>query len=408
MHILMISDVFFPRINGVSTSIENFRQALAAAGIRSTLIAPAYPGAAADDDPDILRIPSRYLPMDPEDRLMRRSAIRALLPELRRREFTLVHIHTPFAAHYAGLDLARELGLPCVATYHTFFEEYLFHYIPFLPQVWLRSAARRFSCRQCNALDAVIVPSTAMADTLRRYGVTRPLHVLPTGLPESRFAGGDGGYFRSRYEIAGERPLLLFVGRVAHEKNIGFLLGVIDRVRRTHPSALLLVTGEGPALAGLAATVQERGLNEHVRFLGYLDRHSELHDCYRAADLFVFASRTETQGLVLLEAMALGTPVVALAEMGTRDILGPQRGCRIAPDDEDGFAELVTGLLDEPARLQALGVEARRYAREWQADEMARRLAALYRGWARPETRLLDDLQVGATSAARAPSAGAR
>jgi glycosyltransferase involved in cell wall biosynthesis len=116
-----------------------------------------------------------------------------------------------------------------------------------------------------------------------------------------------------------------------------------------------------------------------VRFLGYLDRHSELHDCYRAADVFVFASRTETQGLVLLEAMALGTPVVALAEMGTRDILEPQRGCRIAPDDIAGFARVVGDLLADPAALRNLGEQARDYARSWGADEMARRLARVYR-----------------------------
>ncbi len=408
MHILMISDVFFPRINGVSTSIETFRQALAAEGVRSTLIAPAYPGAPPDNDPDILRIPSRYLPMDPEDRLMRRHAIRALSGELRTRGISLVHVHTPFVAHYAGLELARALGVPCVATYHTFFEEYLFHYVPFLPRAWLRAAARRFSRVQCNALDAVVVPSTAMAGVLRNYGVQRPLHVLPTGLPEAQFLGGDGCYFRSRYGIAKERRLLLYVGRVAHEKNIAFLLGVMEHLKRSQPAALLLITGEGPALASLAATVQQRGLGEQVRFLGYLDRHSELHDCYRAADLFVFASRTETQGLVLLEAMALGTPVVALAEMGTRDILGAQLGCRIAPADEAGFAAIVDELLDDPARLKALGIEARRHARGWQAELMARRLALLYRNCLGAGERLLDDLEMPATTAGGTPGGGIR
>lgn len=408
MHILMISDVFFPRINGVSTSIETFRHALAIEGVRSTLIAPAYPGAAPDDDPDILRIPSRYLPMDPEDRLMRRGAIRALLPELRGRGIDLVHVHTPFAAHYAGLEIARALGVPCVATYHTFFEEYLFHYVPVLPRSWLRSAARRFSRSQCNELDAVIVPSTAMADILRGYGVTRPLHVLPTGLPARQFVGGDGCYFRSRYGIDKDRRLLLFVGRVAHEKNIDFLIDVIEHLKHSQPKALLLITGEGPALASLTAAVQQRALSEHVRFLGYLDRNSELHDCYRAADLFVFASRTETQGLVLLEAMALGTPVVALAELGTRDILGRQLGCRIAPADAKAFSAIVEDLLDDPPRLKALAVEAHRYARTWAAEEMARKLALLYRGWAHPAQRLLDDLEVAPAPTGRPAASGTR
>jgi len=391
MKILMISDVYFPRINGVSTSIETFRHALAAEGVHTTLVVPDYPAATADTDPDVIRVRSRYLPLDPEDRVMRRGALRALIPRLRDTGYDIVHIHTPFVAHYAGLEFARTLGLPCVTTYHTFFEEYLAHYIPFLPRPWLKAAARRFSRAQCNAVDAIVVPSRAMGDALDRYGVTRPRHVLPTGMPAERFLGGEADYFRDRYAIGRDRRLLLFVGRAAHEKNIDFLIAVVDCLRRTDPGVLLLITGEGPALPALTADVKRRGLGEHVRFLGYLDRHAELLDCYRAADLFVFASRTETQGLVLLEAMAQGTPVVAVAEMGTSEILAPQRGCRIAPPDVQGFAAVVRDLLATPATLRTLGEEARCYARTWSADEMARRLATLYAdciaGGARPAAR---------------------
>ena len=381
MNILMISDVFFPRINGVSTSIETFRTSLSARGIRSTLLAPAYPQDNSAPRDDIVRIPSRFIPLDPEDRMMQRAAIRRLTESLREKKFDLVHIHTPFVAHYAGVELARALNLPCVATYHTFFEEYLFHYVPLIPRTWLRAAARRFSRQQCNDLDGVIVPSSAMADALRAYGVRKPLHILPTGIPEQQFHGGDGCHFRHRYGIAKDRRLLLFVGRVAHEKNIGFLLDMVDRLRRTTPEAVLLITGEGPALPSLRAKVVRAGLSEHVRFLGYLDRNSELHDCYRAADAFVFASRTETQGLVLLEAMALGTPVVALAEMGTRDILSPQKGCRIAPNDAQAFAGIVDALLRDRKELHRLGTEAREYAQQWRTEEMSRRLAMLYTDW---------------------------
>ncbi|QID18560.1 glycosyltransferase family 4 protein [Nitrogeniibacter mangrovi] len=378
MNVLMLSDVYFPRINGVSTSIETFRHALAPHGVSTTLVAPAYP-AQRDDDGSIIRIPSRYLPIDPEDRIMRRAAIRNTVARLRELAPRIVHVQTPFVAHYAGIEIAQQLGVPCVCTYHTFFEEYLYHYVPFAPRTWLKAAARRFSRTQCNALDAIIVPSSAMRDTLAAYGVTRPMHVLPTGIPMNGFHGGDGAYFRERYDIDPDARMLLFVGRVAHEKNIGLLIDMVDRLRRAQPKAVLVVTGEGPALASLRAHSERLGLDAHVRFLGYLDRHHELHDCYRAADLFVFASRTETQGLVLLEAMALGTPVVAVAEMGTRDILGPQRGCRIAPAEADGFASTVDTLLrDDPLRRQ-LAHDAHEYARTWSADVMAGRLAALYR-----------------------------
>ncbi|PLX71088.1 MAG: glycosyl transferase family 1 [Azoarcus sp.] len=394
MNILMISDVFFPRINGVSTSIETFRNSLKARGIGSTLIAPAYPQHSTSSAGDIIRIPSRFIPLDPEDRMMQRAAIRDQIAALQGQRFDLVHIHTPFVAHYAGLELAKALDLPCVATYHTFFEEYLFHYVPFVPRAWLRGAARRFSRQQCNELDAVIVPSRAMADTLTAYGVSTPVHILPTGIPEHQFHGGDGCHFRQRYDIPKSRRLLLFVGRVAHEKNIDFLIDMVGELRRSEPAAMLLITGEGPALSSLRTKVERAGLAEHIRFLGYLDRHNELHDCYRAADLFVFASRTETQGLVLLEAMALGTPVVALAEMGTVDILAPQQGCRIAPNNPVRFAEIVAQLLSDRRQLQQLGSDARDYAQQWHTEEMSRRLGALYETWVTDHRRQAAQLSV--------------
>jgi glycosyltransferase involved in cell wall biosynthesis len=160
MRVLMISDVYFPRINGVSTSIQTFRRDLAALGQQVDLLAPAYPARADADQEDILRIPSRYLFFDPEDRMMSARAIRKKIPELRRRRYDLVHIQTPFVAHYLGLRIARELGVPVVETYHTYFEEYLYHYLPWLPASWLRGAARRFTRSQCNQVDAVVVPST--------------------------------------------------------------------------------------------------------------------------------------------------------------------------------------------------------------------------------------------------------
>lgn len=380
MRILHVSDVYFPRVNGVSTSIQTFRRELAALGHVSRLVCPAYPGTEdADPDPGVLRIPARYIPLDPEDRAMRWSRLARLDALLADEAFDLVHIQTPFFAHYAGLRFARARGVPAVATYHTLFEEYLYHYVPLAPKGWMRRLARRFSRGQCNALDAVVVPSGPMRDALAAYGVTARMAVIPTGIPLERFAGGDGAAFRRAHGIAADRPMLLFVGRVAFEKNIEMLLHVTREVRAAVPEVLLVICGEGPARASLARLAARLGLAESVRFVGYLDRATELLDCYRAADLFVFASRTETQGLVLLEAMACGTPVVALAEMGTRDVLREGDGARIAPADARGFAAVVSRLLRDPDERRTLASCAAPYAAEWSAPAMAARLADLYR-----------------------------
>ena len=381
LHVLMLSDVYFPRVNGVSTSIQTFRGTLAGLGVRVTVVAPDYPAAdsAADTTDGILRLPSHAVPLDPEDRLMRWSSLADLDRRLANADFDLVHVQTPFAAHYAGLRLARARGIPCVATYHTHFEEYLVHYVRFLPKSALRLAARALARRQCNALDAVVVPSQPMAATLRDYGVAKPLHVIPTGLPESQFLRGDGQRFRETWDIAPERKVALFVGRAAFEKNIGFLLEMTALARRQRPNLMLVIAGEGPALPALRRQAAALGIEDHVRFVGYLPRDGALRDCYAAANVFTFASHTETQGLVLLEAMAIGLPVLAIPALGAAEIIKPGRGAIAAAETPEGFAEQLVGLLNRPTRLLIMADEAIAFAHEWNAASQGARLAALYR-----------------------------
>ena len=376
MRVLMVSDVYFPRVNGVSTSIETFRSTLPRYGVEVRLVVPRYGDESAAAD--IVRVPGRPVPGDREDRLVGwRAMHRAVLAAAA--DCDLIHIQTPFVAHYAGLAAARWLGLPVLATYHTLFEEYLQHYARWLPAGGLKAAARSFSRRQCNALDGVVVPSTAMRQRLENYGVTVPMEVLPTGIPTARFAHGEGQVFRARHGIAPTRPVALFVGRVAHEKNIGFLLDALVHAHRVCPEILLVIAGEGPALGDLRQQAAALRIADAVQFIGYLDRQRELPNCYAAADAFVFASRTETQGLVLLEAMAAGLPVIALAEMGTIDILAPGRGAFCPPDDPQAFGQAMGQILGHRGAWRHLAEEAPGYAQEWSDSAMAERLAALYR-----------------------------
>jgi 1,2-diacylglycerol 3-alpha-glucosyltransferase len=379
MRALWISDVYFPRVNGVSTSIATFRAGLAEVGVATTLVVPQYGAAPESADTDeVLRVPAGAVPRDPEDRRMRWGALRATLDSLRDEHFDLVHVQTPFLAHYAGLRFARARGIPVVETYHTFFEEYLHHYVPLLPRFIGRRLARGLTRAQCNAVDAVVAPSQPMADMLTEIGVRSALQVIPTGLPADRFRRGDGARFRQRHGLPEGRPLLLYVGRVAHEKNIEFLIHSLQEVRRARPAAFLVIAGEGPARSALAAQVNRLGLAGDVAFVGYLDREQSLADCYAAADVFVFASRTETQGLVLLEAMAQGCAVVSTAELGAASILQPGCGARVAPEQTVAFAQAVIDLLDDPVRAARCGAQARDYARGWSAGRMAGRLSEFY------------------------------
>jgi 1,2-diacylglycerol 3-alpha-glucosyltransferase len=379
MNILFISDVFFPRVNGVSTSINTFATELRALGHQVTLIAPSY----TDEDKQeewIVRVPSHKIYFDPEDRLMNFGKLKALLPWIRDKHFDVIHIHTPFTAHYVGIHFGKKLDIPVVETYHTFFEDYLHHYLPFIPQFISRKLARTISRRQCNAVDGIVSPSKPMLDVLKQYGIKTPAEVVATGLDDSSFARVDGEHFRMSHDIPLAQPMLLFVGRVAHEKNIGFLLEMHVELIKKHPDALLVITGEGPAEESIKHSIDKLGISNKVRMIGYLDRSHELIACYKAADIFVFASKSETQGLVLLEAMAQGAAVVAIAELGTKSILIEGEGVLIAKDDINDFADKVSVLLSDAPKRQMIGEKGKQYAQEkWGAGVLAKKVAKFYK-----------------------------
>jgi len=373
----MISDVYFPRINGVSTSIKTFREELTELGHEITLIAPEYPNH-TETDPDIIRIASRYLLIDPEDRLMKRKIISSLKHELSNKQFDLLHIQTPFMAHYAGIELSKALNIPRVVTYHTHFEEYLYHYLPFVPKSIMRFAARWFNRQQCNDVDSVIVPSTAMLDILKKYDIHKPIEIIATGIDDRFFTPGNGARFRQQYNIEQDRPVLVHIGRLAHEKNIDFLLQMLLELRKTVPDILLVIAGEGPAREHLTKLSCSLSIENNVLFVGYLDRETTLLDCYCAGDIFIFASKTETQGLVLLEAMAQKIPVVSLSILGTKDILDAGKGVIVADEDIIDFSEKISRIINTPELHKQLSEEAYDYARTWSSKAFAEKKQAFY------------------------------
>lgn len=378
MNILMLSDVYFPRVNGVSTSIQTYCRELVRMGHSVTIVAPDYGAADTDGDFEIVRLPSRRIFFDPEDRLITRSSLAGVIDALAARPWDVIHIHTPFRAHQIGVRLARRTGCATVESYHTYFEEYVANYLPWLPRRIGRFAVRSFSRRLCADVDHLIVPTAQMASVLRGYGIRTPSTVIATGIPLDEFRGGDRARFRARHAIEDGRPVLLTVGRLAIEKNIDFLLDVARRLAPEFPDLVFVIAGEGPDADRLKARVAQLGLVGNVRFLGNLDRHTQLLDCYAAADVFVFASSTETQGLVLIEAMAVGVPIVSTAVMGTATVLEHARSARISEENVGSFADHVAGLLRSPDARAELAKAGPADAEGWSSPALMTRAVELY------------------------------
>jgi glycosyltransferase involved in cell wall biosynthesis len=237
---------------------------------------------------------------------------------------------------------------------------------------------RRFSRRLCESVDHLIVPTTEMADVLRGYGIGTSSTVVPTGIRLEEFARGDAARFRRAHGFGEAQLLLLTVSRLAIEKNIDFLLEVARILKGEFDDFVFVIAGEGPDAPRLRRLTRSLGLDKHVRFLGNLDRYTTLVDCYSAADVFMFASSTETQGLVLIEAMACGAPIVSTAVMGTATVLRDTQSARISEGNVDAFAAHVARLLRSPAERAALSAAGPLDAEKWGASALMRKVIGMY------------------------------
>jgi glycosyltransferase involved in cell wall biosynthesis len=361
--------------NGVVVSVSSFARRLIELGHQVTIFTACHPDQ-HDAEEGIFRFPSitfptraRYpiaIPIAPEDA---RQALAAT-------SFDVVHSNAPMIMGRVALAYARRRGLPLVFTYHTMIEEYT-HYIP-LPRPLVRSSAVWASRSYGNRVDQIITPSEYAASRLREYGVTRPIAVVPTGIDLALVDAITPVDVRGRYGIPDGVPLLVYVGRLAREKNIPRVLGAFHQVLKSEPDAHLLLIGGGPFDRGVLAMAKELGIDGRTRASGFVDRDTVMQGLC-AADLFVFASQTETQGLVIGEAMACGKAVVAVASPAALEIITNGQDGLLVEDADGPFAEGIVSLLRDPARREEMGRLARRRAESLSVPRCTERLLEVYR-----------------------------
>jgi 1,2-diacylglycerol 3-alpha-glucosyltransferase len=367
------TEIYHPVVNGVVASVEALADGLRARGHQVFCFAPWMPGLAEADGP-VFRMPSLPLPT--------RTPYRLTLPLVSRRNrdnvikrLSLIHVHSPFVTGWMGLRYARRYGMPLVYTYHTQLEAYA-HYVPFEANA-TRFVAGRLTRAFANQADAVVVPTQTMATRLRDLGVTVRIEVVPSGIDLARFgAGRRDEALRARLGLHPSDRMLLYVGRLAKEKNVELLLRALARAEVD--SLKLVIAGDGPHRDELERLAAEIGVNAATRFLGVVAR-DELPSLYASADAFVMPSTTETQGLVLAEAMAAGTHVIVADAPQNRDVLGGAG--RIAAPNPEALAvalrQLAAGVATEAGETREA---ARRFSIEAQLD----RMEALYESLAKP------------------------
>ena len=390
MKIVYASDCFWPRINGVTVSVDSFKKEMEKLGHEIYLFCPEYPGAKELDgeqrNKTIFRFSSYTLlfTSHSEDRLVYPWKKWKVFKTLDSLKPDLVHIHTEFTMGIIVWKWAKKRKVPMVMSCHTYFEEYINFYFPWLPHKIARNYARNREKRFLNKPSHVITPSNLMKNVLIDYGIEKPIHVIPTGIPSSDFSGvtkeqekKNSEFFKKYPELKGKK-ILLFVGRIGREKNPEFLIEVLKKLVPEFPDVMLLFAGDGPFKGELLEIVNKKGLAKNVIMLGYVQRQN-MKNIYTLADIFVFASKTETQGLVTIEAMICHTPVVALGVMGTKDVMKGDNGGFMVEDNVDLFTEKVRLLLKDKTLYKKKSDEAYRYSQEWTMEKTGRDMLDLYK-----------------------------
>ena len=372
--VAFFTDTYHPQVNGLVTAIDASRAKLPGLGWQVLVFAPHLRG--EEPDPSVVRLLSLTYPPQPEYSIVLPWGRGLHFFGFKRHGLRLIHSHAHFSAGLIAAALAFLHKLPLVMTYHTLWEDYA-HYTP-LPRaltLWFNRAYTRWLCRRC---ELVIAPSQAIAAKLRSYGVATRVEVLPTGLTDDAYA--KTGVVKSSFGAGEGVRLLSSAGRLGPEKRFHLLLRALASAGSSLGPWRLCLAGDGPQRGELEALAKELGIAEQVRFLGYLPRAKVL-DLMEASDLFVFPSPTETQGLVVIESMARGTPVLGVDAMGVGATLAGERGGWLArPDDISDLSSKLQRALGDPAALAAKAAEAEQMARGYAAGEVNAKLAELYQG----------------------------
>jgi glycosyltransferase involved in cell wall biosynthesis len=387
MRLGYFADSYRPYVSGVVQSIDTFSRELRRRGHFIEVFAPNYPNCNDSADQGVYRFPSFNTPFYPEFYIGMPLSIGAG-KFVRDLHLDLVHVHSPFFLGHVGASMARRLGLPLVFTYHTLYDQYV-HYFPFarrLAQKTMISIATRF----CNRCDLVVTPTGVIEKLLRSYGVTVPIVSISTGIDTRLFEEGDRHFLRNRLGIAPEEKILLFVGRLSKEKNLNSLFRVFGRVLRADRGVVLVLAGSGPDEENLRQLAVEMGIADKLALTGRLS-HEEVAGAYKSADIFVFPSVTETQGLVLAEAMAAGLAVVARSAFGSVAIVNEGVNGYLC-DSEEAFAERICELLQNQALRRRLGEAAIARAQRLTAEKMAIRLERAYQALIAKDRDALEQL----------------
>jgi 1,2-diacylglycerol 3-alpha-glucosyltransferase len=378
MKICMMTNTYLPHVGGVARSVSTFADEYLKRRHQVLVVAPEFEGkpltkrAAA-----IVERVAAIQNFNGSDFSVRLPLAATLSERIDSFQADIIHAHHPFLLGDTALRVAAAKNVPIVFTHHTRYEDYT-HYVPFDSSA-LKDVAINLSTEFANLCDGVIAPSESIAKLIKKRGVTVPVRVVPTGIDVKAFASGDGARFRKKLKIPARAFVVGHVGRLAPEKNLGYLAEAVALFVKKTPAARFLVIGGGPSEERIQSTFAKHGVTDRLILAGKFTGRN-LTDAYNAMDVFAFASFSETQGMVLAEAMAAGRPVVALSASGVREVMRHERNGFMLPARTPAktFAAHLAKLHADPKLRRAFSKEARRTAEEFSREHCAGLALAFY------------------------------
>ncbi|MDT2813615.1 glycosyltransferase family 4 protein [Vagococcus carniphilus] len=358
MKIGFFTDTYFPQVSGVSTSIRTLKQELEKRGHEVYIFTTTDPNASEDEE-RIIRMPSIPFISFKERRVVVRGMLYAyyVAKDL---ELDIIHTHTEFGLGLLGKHVAKALEIPCVHTYHTMYEDYL-HYIAngkLIRPVHVKQFSKLFTTH----LSGIVCPSQRVVDKLNEYDITTPKFIIPTGIDVSKFKPvpeEEKQAVKNKYQLTDEHLFLLSVSRISYEKNIQTILNGMPKVIEELPQARLLIVGEGPYKKDLEKQAEELGVSDYVIFAGEVP-NEDISPFYQAADIFVSASDSETQGLTYTESMAAKTRVVAKGN-AYLDPLFDDLSLGVTYKEDEDFADALIEYVKDPHETKEALIKEKLY-----------------------------------------------
>lgn len=371
MKIAMMTNSYKPFVAGVPVSVERLTEGLRRIGHEVVVFAPSYD--AQEEEKDVVRYGS--LLRNVAGGFSVPNSLDPIIEErFREEDFDVIHVHHPMMMGETARYLSKRYEVPLVFTYHTRYEQYL-HYVGLSGLARLMPSYIRHCTSPC---DLVIAPTPLMKKYLEEISVKPPVSVLPTGLPRDSFLPDEekAAQIRRTY-LQGRKHLFVSVSRLAKEKNVEFLIRSVKLIKERRGSDFkLLLVGDGPERKHLQRLAEELDIQEEIVFVGAVP-NEEIRNYCHAADLFLFASRSETQGIVLIESMAAGTPVLAVRATGIEDVVVNGKNGYMTSVSEIEFTEKLMDIL-EKKELQILREGAKVTAQNYHSDLIAAKAEKIY------------------------------